>query len=283
MDAIEFSSGDSSLRISKTTALPEAWTVDGKPLLHGPLRWNFWRALTDNDLGWKVDQKMAVWKDAGSRAQAESLAVESDPDGRAFVRGVVRIAKPEARIEVEHVVAADGSIDSRFRFTAAASAPELPRLGIQFEIPERFRAIDWFGRGPHENHWDRKSSAFIGHHRATVDDWITPYVRPQENANRCDVRWISFTDGEGSGLRASASANQPLSVSAWPYTLADLSGARHDFKLPRRESITVNLDPLQMGVGGDNSWGLPVNKPYRIPAGTPRDWTLRLQPSQTTP
>jgi beta-galactosidase len=225
---------------------------------------------------------MGPWKDAGSLAKAESLTVESDPDGRALVRGVVRIAKPDARIEVAHVVAADGSIDSRFRFTAAAKSPELPRIGIQFEIPERLRAIEWFGRGPHENYWDRKSSAFIGHHRATVDDWITPYVRPQENANRCDVRWISFTDGDGSGLRASASADRPLSVSAWPYTMADLTGASHDFKLPRRESITVNLDHLQMGVGGDNSWGLPVNKPYRIQAGTPRDWTLRMQSLQTT-
>jgi beta-galactosidase len=276
-DAIEFSAGGYSLRISKTTALPETWTVDGKPLLHGPLRWNFWRALTDNDLGWKVDRTMAPWKDAGSRAKAQSFKVESSPDGRALVRSMVRIAKPEARIEVVHTIAADGSIDSRFHFTAAAKSPELPRLGIQFEIPDRFRAIEWFGRGPHENYWDRRSSAFVGRHRATVDDWITPYVRPQENANRCDVRWIAFTDAAGTGLRASATADQPLSVSAWPYTMNDLSNTRHDFELPRRETITVNLDHLQMGVGGDNSWGLPVNKPYRIPPDTPRTWTLRLQ------
>jgi beta-galactosidase len=275
--AIMLSADAFSLRISKTTALPESWTVKGKPLLHGPLRWNFWRVLTDNDLGWKVDRTMGAWKDAGSRAKAEPLVVDYDPDGRAVVRGVVRIVKPDARIEVVHVVAADGSIESRFRFTAAASSPELPRLGIQFEIPQSFRSIDWFGRGPHENYRDRNTSAFVGRHRSTVDDWTTPYVRPQENANRCDVRWIAFTDDRGTGLRASAPAGRPLSVGAWPYSMADLAKSTHNFHLPRRDFITVNLDHLQMGVGGDNSWGLPVNKPYRIPAAKPREWSLRLQ------
>ena len=277
-DAISCTAGSYALRISKTTGLPQAWTRDGTPLLHGPMRWNFWRALTDNDLGWKVDRIMAPWKEAGNLARAESFTVAADSEGRAVIHTSVRIPQPEARIEVTHVVAADGSLDSRFTFHAAAKAPEMPRIGIQFEIPDAFRSIEWFGRGPHENHWDRKSSALVGRYHSTVDEWITPYVRPQENANRSDLRWIRFRAPDGCGLMVSAPPEHPFSASAWPYTMADLATASHDFKLPRRDFITVNLDHLQMGVGGDNSWGLPVNPPYRIPTGAAHEWRLDIRP-----
>jgi beta-galactosidase len=139
--------------------------------------------------------------------------------------------------------------------------------------------VAWFGRGPHENYWDRKTSAPIARYESTVEKWITPYVRPQENANRCDVRWVSLADKTGAGLRFTAGVSAPLSVSAWPYSMEDLAKATHDFALPRRDFITVNLDHLQMGVGGDNSWGLPVNDPYRIWPDKVYEWSFTVSPS----
>jgi beta-galactosidase len=139
--------------------------------------------------------------------------------------------------------------------------------------------VAWFGRGPHENYWDRKSSAPIGRYQSTVNEWITPYVRPQENANRCDVRWFSLTDKAGAGLRFAAGVSAPLSFGAWPYSMEDLAKATHDFALPRRDFITVNLDHRQMGVGGDNSWGLPVNDPYRIWPDKIYEWSFTVSPS----
>ena len=110
-----------------------------------------------------------------------------------------------------------------------------------------------------------------------MDEWITPYVRPQENANRTDVRRVRFTARDGHGLMISAPAAAPLSVSAWPYRLEDLEVASHDDELPRRDRITVNLDHLQMGVGGDNAWGLEVHPPYRITPGRTYEWRFRLE------
>ena len=112
----------------------------------------------------------------------------------------------------------------------------------------------------------------------TVTDWVTPYVRPQENGNRCDVRWLSLTNDAGAGLRVDGSPGNPLSVSAWPYSMQDLATAAHDYELPERDFITVNLDHLQMGVGGDNSWGLPVNEPYRIKPDKVYQWSFVLTP-----
>ncbi len=47
-----------SLRISSRTGLPDSFVIDGQELLVQPMRWNFWRALTDNDEGWKVAEKI---------------------------------------------------------------------------------------------------------------------------------------------------------------------------------------------------------------------------------
>jgi beta-galactosidase len=103
----------------------------------------------------------------------------------------------------------------------------------------------------------------VGIYRSLIGEFITPYVRPQENANRCDVRWIEFTDAAGKGVRVQAEG-QPFGVSAWPYSAEDLAAATHDHELPRRDFITVNVDAAQMGVGGDNAWGLPVHAEYRL-------------------
>ena len=144
-------------------------------------------------------------------------------------------------------------------------------------LPKALDHVAWYGRGPHENYWDRRTSASIGLYESTASEWVTHYVRPQENANRCEVRWLSLVDKRGTGLRVEAPHHNPLSMSVWPYSQDDLASANHDFELPVRDFLTVNLDHLQMGVGGDNSWGLPVNKPYRILPDTTRIWTLRLQ------
>jgi beta-galactosidase len=241
------------------------------------MHFNFWRALTDNDRGWKVQTKMAAWRDAGTQTTAEECIATRGADGAVTIEGRVRIPAPDVQASVRHVVGA-GTIDTHVRLELPAGGPEPVRLGLQCEIPADLATIGWYGRGPHESYRDRWTSAAIGVYETTLDKWITPYVRPQENANRTDVRWIRFTAGDGRGLRISAPAAAPLSVSAWPYTQDDLAAARHDGELPRRERITLNVDHVQMGVGGDNSWGAEVHREYRIATGRTYEWMFRMQP-----
>jgi beta-galactosidase len=134
---------------------------------------------------------------------------------------------------------------------------------VQFAIPRELHRIQWYGRGDLESYPDRKTGMPVGLYSSTVEDWITHYVRPQENANRTDVRWVEFTDASGRGFRLIAQV--PLmNVSAWPYSMEDLEAATHDYQLPRREFNTINLDGFLTGVGGDNSWGAPVHDEYRF-------------------
>ena len=44
----------------------------------------------------------------------------------------------------------------------------------------------------------------------------------------------------------------------------DLEQATHDYLLPNRDNITVNIDYKQRGVGGNNSWGYSPLDKYRL-------------------
>ncbi|MGN6553931.1 MAG: glycoside hydrolase family 2 TIM barrel-domain containing protein [Verrucomicrobiota bacterium] len=256
-----------------------SFLVNGRELLTTPLRPNFWRVPTDNDNGWKVPAKMGAWKDAGANAELRSIRPNTNP------REVGLTAQFEIPVHgtsaaINYRLNRNGSLRVELVLEPGSGAPELPRMGMQFAISSAFDRLRWFGRGPQENYWDRKTAAAVGIYNSTVGEWITPYVRPQENANRTDVRWIHFAAANGTGLQMKA-CDQPFGVSAWPYSAADLAGAAHDFQLPRRDFITVNVDAWQMGVGGDNAWGMPVHREYRQPRG-PLSLDFELSPIHTT-
>jgi beta-galactosidase len=161
------------------------------------------------------------------------------------------------------------------RFTPGGPLPELPRFGMQMAVPAALGTMTWLGRGPHENYWDRHTGAPVGRWSGRVVDLVHDYVRPQENANRTDVRWVALTDAGGVGLLASGLPL--LSVSAWPYTMEDLEKARHVNELPRRDTITLNLDLRQTGVGGDDGWGARPHPEYTLDA-RPYSYRFRLRP-----
>ena len=271
-----------TLRISNQTGLIDSYVINGRELMVQPMRWNFWRALTDNDEGWKVGKKLGAWKTAGEQVVVTGLTIGKDPAGRVVVDCRATIPERNAVITLKHTAGAGGIVrtDCEFRIKGnkKSRGPDLPRLGMQFAMPKEFAQVNWYGRGPHENYWDRKTSAPVGLYASTVAGWVTSYVRPQENGNRCDVRWFTLTDTAGAGLRIDGIPGAPLSVSAWPYSMQDLAQATHDNQLPERDFITINLDHLQMGVGGDNSWGLPVNAPYRIKPDQVYKWSFTVSP-----
>jgi beta-galactosidase len=143
---------------------------------------------------------------------------------------------------------------------------------MQMAVPAALRTMTWLGRGPHENYWDRHSGAPVGRYSGRVDQLIHDYVRPQENGNRTDVRWIALTDADGAGLLAVGLPH--LSVSAWPYTTQDLEAATHTNELPRRDTITLNLDYRQTGVGGDDGWGARPHAEYTL---DPKPYAYRFR------
>lgn len=239
------------------------YRLDGRELIRRPMKFNFWRALTENDRGWKVDKVMGMWKD--EVADLKEQSVRKDDAGYSVSnRYILRNSRSE--VTLVYRVGGDGKIAVDMSVDIPSGAQDVPRIGLQMGIDKSMSQIEWYGRGPHENYMDRYTSAPVGIYSSTVDGWNPHYVRSQENANHCDIRWCEF--GNGSGRRLLVTSEEgPLSVSAWNYTQEELERFVHDFELNEADFITVNMDCAMMGVGGDNSWGYPVMDKYRIHPG----------------
>ena len=148
--------------------------------------------------------------------------------------------------------------------------PELPRFGTKIELPGKYTDLTWYGRGPHENYWDRNTSAFIGEYRSTVHEQYYPYIRPQENGYKTDTRWLALQDSTGEGVMF---IGEPLiGFSALNYSIDDLDQGtkqnyRHTNDLVAKDKVYLNVDYKQTGVGGDNSWGARPHPEYTLNYG----------------
>ncbi len=253
---------------------------------------DLWRAATDNDWGNDLPRRAAVWHGAWDRTTLVDYGLDDQEDGSVRVRFGFRIddgsGEEAATYTTTYRVLGSGDIfvDQDFR-KARADLPELPRFGTNLEMPRHFDDVAWYGRGPFENYQDRNTAAYVGRYEASVADLYVPYVRPQENGYRTDVRWVAVTNDEGVGLLA---VGEPLlSMSAHHNPMEDFESPeagfvareeavnRHTTDVTSRELTSLNLDLAQMGVGGNNSWGMQTIDAYRLLENGYR-YRIRLRP-----
>ena len=149
-----------------------------------------------------------------------------------------------------------------------ANLPKIPRIGIHLGLDRSLSQLKWFGRGPHENYWDRKSSAYISQHQSEVKHQYVPYISPQENGNKCDVRWLKLLDPKRSKF-LNINGAEVFNFSILPFSPQDLTqltnGTMRTVDLPNNDSNTLCIDHLQMGVGGDDSWGANIHDEFTVP------------------
>lgn len=237
-----------TLVIGKESGSLESYIYNGQEMIVSGTAPNFWRAPTDNDRGAGMPGSQAVWKSAGSNRTVSGISV-AQPQA-ALVEVTVGFAIPagSTKLDVIYTIYGDGCVEVRSDLDPDASQPNLPRFGMQLKIPGQYDRVCWFGAGPQETYWDRQTGAAVGLYNAEVQDWIHEYIRPQENANRTNVRWMSLTNEQNVGLLFEA--EDIVSVSAWPYTMSELELAAHINELQRSGNVTVNVDYGQMGLGG---------------------------------
>jgi beta-galactosidase len=167
---------------------------------------------------------------------------------------------------VRYFINDDGAINVYFKLSVKPGLPNIPKVGMQMGIERSYDNIEWFGKGPMENYIDKNYGADVGVYELPISKFMENYVVPQENGNRTDVRWMFLANKQKDGLLVVA--DSLLSMSAWPYTEENIQNAKHTNKLKDAGFITLNIDLLQMGVGGNDSWSdvaAPLEK-YQIKA-----------------
>ncbi|MCU6708402.1 DUF4981 domain-containing protein [Paenibacillus sp. J5C_2022] len=267
-------SGD---RFAMTFDLPSAaltdWKYEGSSLLRtGPVL-TFWRAAIDNDM--YVVQEWRKQHLDRLMTRVDGWDVAAGEDGCVRVAFKLRIAPPVYdwgfACEAVYTIRKDGFVTLRTSGTPQGKPPELlPRIGWRLELPCEMRHAAWYGRGPGESYSDSKRASAMGHYRCDVEKLQVPYVFPQENGNRTDVRWTALHDDRGVGLLACGMPE--LNFSAHYYTTEDWDKAKHRYELERKEYVTWHLDWKQSGLGS-NSCGPGQLPPYRV---TPEPFEFRI-------
>ena len=259
------------IQISKETGFIDQFVLDGQSLFTKGPRPNFWRAPIDNDLGNLMLFRLAMWKEASQKQVLKSLEF-LEKKSNITIQAHLELPSVGASYKMTYTIHPDGHLKIEGQLIPGESSmPELPRFGFQMELNDDLNELKWYGRGPHENYSDRKTSAFIAQYQSTVLEQAHPYIRPQETGYKTDVRWLKVFDKNKKGFLIKSST--PFSMSALPYTIEDLSPGegeqwlKHSYDLKPRDFTTLLIDASQMGVGGDDSWGAHTHEKYQLPFG----------------
>ena len=269
---LQLNGHDFAIIIDRTNGLV-SWRSHGTELIRTPLRPSFWRALTDNDRGRQAEKSQGVWHEANDEMLPQSFSAEQKGD---HAEATVSWLLPKAGRAVwttTYKIYGNGEVCVSADFKPSETKlPPLPRMGMQMTLPAGFDRVTWLGPGPQETYSDRKDAP-VGIYGGTVDaEFYGDYVKPGETGNKVDARWVALTNNKGAGLLA---IGEPLlSVNALHYRTDDLNAGKHPFQLPHRDYTVLNLDLVQQGVGGDNSWGAWPHKESLIPC---RNYSYRLR------
>ncbi len=278
-DLIKIQGNNFTYSFSKKTGSLTSIVFDGTELLKEGLNLNVWRAPLAND----IDQ-WTNWQSGLTRTPG----MGSGQSNAWFAHGLDQMGTKADRInwtkhsgEIKLVIESHTSnpeittsFENRFEFTISGSGkmtldhtvtpngkmPEwLPRVGIQIVLNQSFDQVKWYGRGPFETYPDRKTGAKIGTYSGSVAEQYVPYLIPQENGNKTDVRWTILQNALGVGVKISAS--EPFSFSAQNVQSDNLSRAWYPFQLKPFDGVTLNLDYALSGVG---CTAISVLNKYRV-------------------
>lgn len=233
-----------------------SYKLNGKEIIHKSLMPHFTRPLTDNDRrGWKSHQKLKQWYESKlvSVNLLQHIATGSFLYKELLISAHYKLINDSVNVEVLYTIRNDGVIKVEYELGANPKLPNIPKIGMQMGIDSNYTQIEYFGRGPFENYIDRKYGSDIGLYNQNIYNFMEPYVVPQENGNRTDVRWM-YLHKQQSKDGLLVVADSLLSMSAWPYGEENIQNAKHTTDLKPAGFITLNIDLVQMGVGGNDSW-----------------------------
>ena len=220
-----------------------SWIVDGQEVLKAPLEPYFWKPENDNQHAAGFAGRVAMWK------EVQDVMVKYTP-----------IDAHRLLVEMDYQ-------------PTASNRPIIPKVGMRMRLPADMTQIKYYGRGPWENYPDRKRSAFLGVYKMPLSEYETEYIHPQDNGNRCDIRWFEIAS---SNKKLRIDGLQPLCIRAWDYGEEDLEGAHHPSEIQRGSFVNLNIDLNIHGVGGVDTWGQRTLPQYTIDSAKPYHYAFIL-------
>lgn len=335
-DNLSITSSKVNFVFNKKSGIVSSYKVDGTEYFNEGfgIQPNFWRAPNDNDYGNGAPKRLQVWKQSSKDFQVTdaNVTIENDhallniqyllPAGNLYIvnykvypSGIVNVSArftssdmKEAEVGVSEATRTATFSPGQEEARRKASLLEVPRIGVRFRLPANMNQVQYFGRGPEENYWDRQAGTLTGLYQTTAEEMYYPYVRPQENGHRTDVRWVALTMGKGKGLLIQA--DERIEFNALRNSIEDFDSeeatwlprqwsnfspeeiANHDEEAAKnvlrrqhhvnditpRPFVEVCVDYKQTGVGGYNSWGARPEQAHTLRANKEYNWGFTLIP-----
>ena len=175
------------------------------------------------------------------------------------IKSIAKCILPVANTQIKYTIYPNGNILVDVNCLGGGAVKLLPRFGVMLEMPKEYENIKYFGLGEDVNLPDYKEHTINKIYQTTVDKLKEDYIKPQESATRCDVRFAEITNTSGFGLRFEA-VNKPFIFSASHYTSNQWAKAMHRDDLVDLPTTCVNIDTSVLGAGSNACGPLPDKK-----------------------
>lgn len=274
--AISINNEDVAITFSKKTGQISSYKLKGnKIFIDGKApKPNFWRAVTDNDFGSAMQKNNLAWKEASLNYTVKKFDYQLDKYGNVIVTILYTLPGVETIFKSVYTIQGNGIIHIENTLNPTKYKGDIPRIGMRMQLSKAFDQLSYYGRGPWENYQDRNSSTFVDVYMSKVKDQYVPYIRPQDNGYKTDVRWIAVSNTKNNGLLFVSENSNLLSFSALHMENEDFdttagldyensNKSKHTIDIKEKELVQLNIDLGQRGVAGDDSWYSKPQKQYQ--------------------
>ncbi|GAA3577621.1 glycoside hydrolase family 2 TIM barrel-domain containing protein [Snuella lapsa] len=270
---------------------------------------NFWRAVTDNDFGNKMHLKNIEWKKASLFSKVSNTALKTLDNGDVVLNVIYTLPGVDTSFNSVYTIKSSGVVFIENTLNETSYSADIPRVGMRMQLPKQYDNMTYFGRGPWENYQDRKAAAFIDLYQSKVADQYVPYIRPQENGYKTDVRWVALSNKNNSGLLVVAKnpkkglgisalhmpnedfdttqgidygGNQKIDEAYQIDGIPEVNSSKHTIDIKEQDLVQLNIDLEQRGVGGDDSWYAKPQEQYMIKGDTKHQYSFYLVPFENS-
>ena len=236
---------------------------------------SLFRAQTDNDRGNHTSVRQGIYHMISRYSWQHEVKVDKNEEGfTTLTYGFSNMLLKDFEMTVVYTIRRDDEIDVTVNWPGVADLPDMPALGLSFQLDPRLDTVNYYGMGPDENYIDRCQGAYLGWHAYKVEDGMTRYCKPQESGSRTGVQSFAMTDKDHHGLLITG---ENLEISCTPWTVEEMQGAYHPSDLMGSVRTVLDVAMFRKGVGGDDSWGAPVLPQYCYPADKPYSFTFTMK------
>ncbi len=266
---------------------------------------NFWRAVTDNDAGSRMYTRNIAWKKASLFSKVISLNTKIIEKNLVELKVTYELPGVDTQFHTVYKINGNGIVKIENVLDKTVYKADIPRIGMRMQLPYEYNNMSYFGKGPWENYQDRNVAAFVDLYESNVTDQYYPYVRPQENGYKTDVRWVALSDDNGNGLLVvSGNHKTNLGVSALHMPNEDfdttegldygddikvaleyridgipvVNKSKHTIDIKEQDLVQLNIDLAQRGVAGNDSWGSLPERKYLIYGDVEHTYSFYLIP-----